>query len=292
MKKPLIFLALTASALAQSSADYALTTTVFDSTGGAQGSADYAQQTTLGGILGTSADATPSIARAGFSGQLYEPLELQVLPVIALMAEGGERQFGATLLCDDSTTFTPPATDVAWSTPSSSVASVSSSGLVTAAYVYQDSTARLGASYGGIASLLDITIQNTGDDNFRPYHGDGLSDVWQVGWFGENNLAGRADMDPDGDGQDNAFEFLSGYSPLDGTALFKTRALSWDGAVFQMEISRLRPGITYEIQSSPDLIAWTLRDKITTEEVVEPFVTSIEFADPAGFFRVHLLKSP
>ncbi len=290
--KAILFLAFAASALAQSSADYALVTAVFDEGGGEQTSADYAQRSSLVGTHGIASDATPSVARAGFIAQLYEAASLQLLPVNTVINEGGARQFGAVVTFDDATTLLPATTDVAWSVLSGPIDSVSSSGLVTAGHVYADAIGRIGGSFGGLSQLLTITVRNISDDDFGFYAADGLSDVWQVGWFGESNPAGRADRDADGDGQNNAFEFLSGYSPLDGNAFLKTRVLSWDGSTAQLELSRVQPGTQYEIESSPDLAEWTLRDKVKPEVIEKPFVQALETTDPTTFFRVRLLKLP
>lgn len=292
MKAALAFLSLATAALAQSSADYAMPMTVLDLAGGAQSSADYAQQTSAGGVHGTSSDATPSLVRAGFAGQIADPVMLQILPQNVVMVEGSSRQAAAQFTLDDGTTSNAAPAEITWSILSGPVATLSSTGLVTAAFVYADSSARIGGAWGYFTSDQQLTIRNIGDDDFGFYASDGVSDVWQVGWFGENNLAGRADRDADSDGQNNLFEFLSGYSPLDGTSFLTTRLLSWDGTQAQLELSRVQPGTVYELESSSDLLDWSLRDKITPTILSEPFVTTLEATDPSAFFRVRLVKAP
>lgn len=290
--RALLFLTFAATALAQSSADYRLTTTVLDDTGGVQSSADYAQLTTLGGIHGIVSDATPSVLRSGIAGQLYEGVALQLSPVNAIVNEGTSRQLSATLTLDDATTLTPAPNEITWTITSGPIASITPSGLATAAFVYVADTARISGGYGAFSELLFFNIQNTSDDNFGPYASDGLSDLWQVGWFGDNNDAGRADKDPDGDGQNNTFEFLSGYSPLDASAFLMTRALSWNGTTLQLELSRVQPGTVYDIDASPDLTEWTQVEKVIPTTLAQPFVQPLAAEAPATFFRVRLIQAP
>ena len=287
--KALLFIALATSTLAQSSADYALTTTVLDHAGGAQASADYAQTSSLHVVHGISGDATPSIARAGFAAQLYEAVSLDVTPSNPTVAEASTQQFTATVLLDDDTTLTTGAT---WGISSGPLVAISSTGLLTTGNVYADTTARITASFGALTQLVLLTVRNTGTDDFGIYAGDGLPDLWQVTWFGESNLDGRADKDPDHDGQNNAFEHLSGYSPLDAAEFFRTRLLSWDGAEARLEVSRVVPGTVYDFEISADLASWTQADKHSPVALTEPFVQTLGATAAPTFFRVRLTKAP
>lgn len=287
--KALFFIALATSAFAQSSADYALTTTVLDHAGGAQASADYAQTSSLHVIHGTSGDATPSIARSGFAAQLYDVVSLAVTPATSTVPEASTQQFTATVTLDDSTTLTSAAT---WAINSGPLVSITSTGLLTTGHVYADTTARITATHGELSQLVLLTVRNIGSDDFGLYAGDGVPDLWQVTWFGENNLDGRADKDPDHDGQNNAFEQLSGYSPLDATEMLRTHLLSWDGAEARLEVSRVLPGTVYGFETSTDLAAWTQADKHIPTMLAEPFIQTLPATEPAMFFRVKLSKAP
>ena len=70
---------------------------------------------------------------------------------------------------------------------------------------------------------VTITVLDWQGDSFGSYAEDGLSDAWQVNYFGINSSAAVAAADPDQDGQDNAFEYLSGADrdrcefPVSGT---------------------------------------------------------------------------
>lgn len=284
----ILFNVVVASASAQSSADYRLTTTVLDHAGGTQASADYAQTSTLNVVQGISSDATPSVHRTGYAGQLYEVQSLQLGPAGASMVEHSTLQLTADAMLDDGTTLNLTAPDIAWTISSGPLTSVTPSGLASSPNVYADGTARVLGTFGSFSELLFINVRNIGNDDFGLYAADGILDTWQVTWFGENNANGIATADPDHDGQDNAFESLSGYSPLDAAEFLRTQLLSWDGAEARLQLSRVVPGTVYDFEISTDLTTWTQADKHIATAQTEPFVQTLPATDATLFFRVQL----
>ena len=88
----------------------------------------------------------------------------------------------------------------------------------------------------GLSSQFVLSILNTGDDDFGSYASDGLNDAWQVGHFGlDNPMAGPA-KDPDGDEQDNQFEFLAKLDPKNPDSFFNVYLQSVLNQPNQMEI--------------------------------------------------------
>jgi hypothetical protein len=110
--------------------------------------------------------------------------------------------------------------DVFWRAASGPVASISADGQLTAVNVYQRSSARIEGRYPGKSSFIDIDILNVGDDDFGLYAKDNIPDLWQVRNFGENNPQGVATADPDGDGQNNLFEYFAGLAPTNASSRF------------------------------------------------------------------------
>ena len=98
--------------------------------------------------------------------------------------------------------------------------SISSSGLATAGAVFQNTAAIVQGISNGFTGSLSLTVLNTTPDNFGSYAGDGLGDDWQVQFFGLNNPNAAPLLDPDGDGQTNAFEFTAGLVPTDPASRF------------------------------------------------------------------------
>lgn len=290
--KFLLLLALAISARAQTSPNYALTSTAFGEAGGPQTSDSYRQDTMLGGTPGMGQAPGSQINRSGLIAQYYNPATLTLAPSPADVAEGASLQLAATVGLDDDTTLALAPGEVVWQIAGNLPAVISAAGMVTAGYVYMDTVVRVDATYGSLAYPLTINIHNRGDDDFGIYGNDGISDIWQVGYFGVDNPLGRAWADPDGDGQSNAFEFLSGYSPIDGNARLTLRVISWDGQFCKLELSRVQTGTVYDIEISLDLVSWSKRVQITPTSTVAPFGFEVESPSPIAFFRVGLRKAP
>jgi hypothetical protein len=66
-------------------------------------------------------------------------------------------------------------------------------------------------------------VSDTLPDKFGSYAGDGLADAWQVLHFGFDNALAGPSADPDGDGQDNLFEYLATSLPNNPASRFQLR---------------------------------------------------------------------
>jgi hypothetical protein len=82
---------------------------------------------------------------------------------------------------------------------------------------------------------------------------------WQVSWFGSTNATtALAKADPDGDGQSNGDEFLSGTNPLSAESVMRLNVTVRQGVVnlsFNLPADR-----SAQIDTSTDLINWSLWD--------------------------------
>lgn len=268
-------LSLTLPAVAGSSADYQLAPFSADGGGLAAGSGDYqVNSTTASGQAGSSPDYG---LRTGFSGQLLDAVELLLDDAGSgiILDERAGRQLGAGLRYDDGTSAPLAAEALAWSVQGGPLAGISSGGLVTAGSVYQDSSALVGAVYQAFAGSLAIQVVNTGNDDFGGYAGDGLSDLWQVGYFGEANQSAGPAGDADSDGLNNLQEYAFGMNPAQSYG----GMLRWSGAnllergvpmpyasgvagsfsfraVFARRKDYLAAGLSYTVEFSGDLASW------------------------------------
>lgn len=95
-------------------------------------------------------------------------------------------------------------------------------------------------------ATVSIAIQADND-------GDELPDSWEMANFG--NLNSSSSDDPDLDGQNNAFELLSGNSPADGGESLTVELASAAGQG-TLRLNRVRPGVVYVLESSHDLTTW------------------------------------
>lgn len=218
------------------------------STGGA-----ITNDAALGGIGGVHDDAPGTISRPGFAGQLYDAVRLTVQPSPAEVAENSTRSFTAVAVCEDATTV--PITSVLWDHGGSPFFTVSPAGVVTASAVPADMSETLGLRSGEIGGTVPLTIYDSDLDNYGPFAGDGLSDAWQWAYFANNPASGAPGSDPDGDGQDNAFEFLAGTTPLDGSSFLRLRieAVPGNPNSRRLFFGPWRPDRSYQWQFSLDL---------------------------------------
>jgi hypothetical protein len=228
-----------ARAATRSSLSYAITTESLDAGGTRLSSAAYAVNAGTGAVGALSSVASPAITdKGGYIGQLYEVQGFMISASPASVNEGATRQLNPSNVLDDTSLLAVDPTTVAWSVDSGPLASVSSSGLATAAIVYQDTGAVARGIFGAFNGTVNLLVVNTNKDNFGAYAGDGIDDAWQVQYFGQppNALAGP-NADPDGDGRTNLQEFVEGTVPTDPASRFQLRIAPVAGQSGQKALS-------------------------------------------------------
>ena len=97
-------------------------------------------------------------------------------------------------------------------------------------------------------------------------------------------------FDPDGDGQNNLFEFRTGYVPTDASSRFVTRGLGVSGGNFQLELSRVQPGTRYLFQRTTDFVTWTDILTLNPATVSAPFTQPLPTVGTKSFYRVDIKK--
>jgi hypothetical protein len=237
-------------------APYRATALGLNAGGGRTSSPKYSAQSSLGEIGQTAAAPSPLvIALSGRVGQLFEATSLSVAAQPGVLAEGSQSWLSGTALLDDGTRSYLGGCDIVWRVVSGPVASIGAPGLLTAARVYQDAPARIEGRYPDILASIELKVINTGDDDFGLYAYDGILDPWQVQYFGANNAAGRADADPDGDGQNNLSEFMAGVSPTNAASRFVLEIAPLPGEPDQklLFFSPRWADRSYLVESSADL---------------------------------------
>ena len=217
-------------------------------------------------------------ARGGFAGQLSEVLGLTLTAApSAPLLERGTSQLGAFLTLDDDSRLVPGLSSLVWMVTSGPLVSISAGGLVSAGSVYQNTPGTVEGTYLGFSDGLEITVVNTGLDDFGGYAEDGLPDAWQVGYFGESGLPALANLSGDGDGDSltNLQEFAFGTSPL----VNSSAAVDWLGssllargtprvftstapgsftfrAVFSRRLGYVAARLKYTVEFSANLSTW------------------------------------
>lgn len=279
------------------SATYTITTDSSDAGGSRASSVAYSHDGSAGGIGGISTAAAPvQTAKNGYIGQLYEVTAVQISATPTTVPEGGTRQLSATATLDDGSTLASLASSVSWSVVSGPIASIASSGLATAANVYQDTAATVQGSFFGASGTQGLTVLNTGSDDLGLYAGDGIDDPWQVQYFGQNNPQGAASFISDGSGLTNLFKFTAGLVPNDSTSRFVMNSSSVPNQSGQMSIviSPCLPDRIYTVKASPTLgsgAVWSdLTSFSTSDNGAERTITDLDATGARKFYRVEITK--
>ena len=280
----------------RNSANYSIIAETIDGGGTRVQSATYRIDASVGAVGGISS-APADTVKHGYAGQLYNLVALSVTgPSSDNLNENASRQLQAVPVADDLTTLAPlDRSSVAWSIVSGPIASVSSSGLATAGSVFQDAAGAISGTAQGLTGQWNLTVLNVTFDDYKSYAADGIDDAWQVGHFGEENPEAGPQVDPDGDGQNNLFEYTAGLVPTEVTSVFRLRIENVPGQPNQRQLvfnprfedrtytPQFRTGLT--TGDWDPLTGTTQSDNGSERTVTDPNAT-----DPARFYRIEITK--
>jgi len=280
----------------RSSASYAVPADTVDAGGSRAASAHYTHEGSLGGIAGLSTVAAPAEAvKAGYIGQLYDIAGLLLTASPTNVNEGATLQLGAAQLLDDSSTLVVPANAVAWSVLNGPLSGIDASGEGTADIVYQNTAATARGSYAGNTNQIGLLVLNVNHDDYGMYAADGLDDGWQNQYFGLENPDAAPLLDPDGDQQNNLFEFIAGLVPTNYVSRFLLDNAAIPGQPDQQNIifSPRFTDRTYAVLSKSNLLAaaWVpLASSTTSDDFDERTVTDLDAAGATKFYHVEVTK--
>jgi len=274
-------------------ATYSQQAITVDAGGAHAASASYSEQSSIGGISGiTAVAAEGALAKAGYLGQIYDVSGIALTSTPASLAESSSAQLGALEALDDGTYLALPADSITWGVDSGPLTGVSPSGIATADVVAADSLAVVSGSYSNFNTTLDLTILDTVPDNFGTYAGDGLGDDWQMQYFGEDNPLAAGTLDPDGDGQNNHFEFVAGLDPTDPSSLFTVQIAGDSEGSPQVIFDPVVAGRTYTVKYKDTLDASTwdtlLNTAISSSGPERTITDTSESSTPARFYIVEI----
>lgn len=300
MKAPLTSLLILAAlclplhATSRTSANFSIAAETSDSGGRRATSANYTNDGSAGLVAGVST-TTNGTAKAGYIGQLFDVTGLVIGAASSDVNETGTLQLSARQLLDDASFLALDAGAVAWSLVSGPITSVSSSGLVTADVVYQNSPASVQGLFTGFTGSISLNVLDTIPDNFGTYAADGLPDNWQVQYFDINNPKAGPNVDANGTGQTNLFKYVAGLDPNDPTSRFVVNIQGVQGQPGQMQIvfSPVVSGSTYTVVSKSNLSdpTWTGLSSLTqSDSGQQRTVTDLGFSGTKKFYRVSVSK--
>ena len=151
-------------------------------------------------------------------------------------------------------------------------------------------TFKVSDNYGGQSPTRTLTI--TVVTNPADADNDGIADSYEQSAFGSTGADALGDAD--GDGQNNYFEYLAGTNPVNATQTLSTApsiatGASANGGSFKLNLSHVRPGVNYHLETSSDLDVW---NRIGTFTFSVSGSATIEDPDaPTGqpnFYRISL----
>ena len=277
----------------RSSANYSVAADTVDSGGKKSSSVNYSNDGSLGGVGGISTAPGPETVKHSYIGQLYDMTGINLNATPTTVNEGSTRQLSASALVDDGTTFALAGPSVAWIIVSGPIFSINASGLATAGTVYENTPATVRGDYSGMSGTLGLTVVNVGNDDFGIYAGDGVDDLWQVQNFGLNNPSGLGNADPDGDRQNNSFEYVAGTNPSDANSKFNLSIANVPGQptrkalTFSPRFATRTYTVQYKLTLGPPGFA-SLPGSSTSDAGPVRTVTDLNATDPTRFYRVQI----
>lgn len=228
----------------------------------------------------------------GRLGQIFEISEASL--AVTSVPEQSQTAVMPSFNMTDGTTVADPDAVIEWNPPTGP-ANMLEDGTVKADAVYQDTPVTLEGQLSGIGFTLGLLVQETIGDNFGIYRHDGIDDAWQVQYFGIDNPEGRGDEDPDGDGQDNFYEFIAGLIPTDPHSRFRLSVAPVPGQPGQKNVifEPIVAGRSYVVKTNLDLspASWTtLVGGSVSDESSQRTVTDTAASEPRKFYKVEIVK--
>lgn len=96
--------------------------------------------------------------------------------------------------------------------------------------------------FGILQAVATVWIENTGNDDYGSYAGDGIGDQWQLDYYGENNPDAGPEERPDPDSsRDNFSSYAANLAPSDSQPAFW---IEMDGGVARFFYRRLNGDVT------------------------------------------------
>ncbi len=233
-------------------ASSSLTTSTVDPGGGRA----QAGVITMDGGFGPWVDVSESgglIVRAGHAGQLYDVVGADVSAHAPSVGEEETVEFDVVGRCDDGTHLAPDTEN--WAMVSGPIATLDGTGHAQAGVVYRSETGTVQATAFGFTAQGRVIVFDTDPDNFGLYAHDDIQDLWQVGYFGSSSTNGVASADPDGDLDDNYFEFTAGTDPLVPQSAFRV-SLARSGTL-RVSGSPASSNRTYRLERTANLRSGT-----------------------------------
>jgi hypothetical protein len=148
-------------------------------------------------------------------------------------------------------------------------------------------------TFTNVNGFVQVTFNHTGGAaqiRFGPdSDADGIPDSWAQTWFGTSNVC--AACDPDGDGLNNAQEYLAGTDPNNSGNFLRVATVQPSGADLVIGFPSVS-GMKYRVERADDLV---LQNWTTLADNIPGTGGTLQITDPGAaaaakrFYRVRLL---
>ena len=258
-------------------------------------SASYTMDGSVGGIGGLSSGGSVTNSGGGSSTQPAAAKSLTVNATPSSIDEGSTSQLGGSAVMDDDSITTLSGSDIAWGASAYPIAFITSDGLLSASAVYTNTQGTFSGRYLDAVGGGSLLVLDSDPDNYGSYAGDGLPDWWQVQYFGVNNPDAAPGSDPDGDKQNNLFEYMAGTDPTNAVSRFNLNiALEPDQPTrMNVTFNPRHADRTYAVQYAVALDGGSfsnLTETATSDNGLERTVTDLDATNAAKFYRVQIAK--
>lgn len=219
-------------------------------------STDYSAEISFAMEGGLQSTSTPVVTQlgSGYPAQFTDVASLDV-QIASTVNETASTPASAQLVNTDASRTDVLASAVNWQV-SSGPGSINAGGLYTASTVYQNNPAQITGTLGPLNDSAAFTILDVMPDNFGTYANDNLPDNWQVTHFGINSPSAAPTADPDKDGQDNAFEFMTGVDPTLSSSTFRVVIEPSGSGNFNVRFQPRLGTRQYALLTSSNLAEW------------------------------------
>lgn len=218
-------------------------------------STDYSAEISFAMEGGLQSTSTPVVTQlgSGYPAQFVDVASLDV-QIASTVNETASTAATAQIVNTDASRSDVLSSSVNWQV-STGPGSINAGGLYTASAVYQNNPAQITGTIGSLSDSAAFTILDVLPDNFGTYANDNLPDNWQVTHFGINSPSALPTADPDKDGQDNAFEFMTGVDPTLSNSRFTVSIQDVGGTINVRFTPRLNDRV-YGLSFSNTLVNW------------------------------------
>lgn len=132
------------------------------------------------------------------------------------------------------------------------------------------------------------TVTFEGNYTFADSNSNGMSDAWEMQFFGVVSPYRTAATDTDGDGMTDLAEFLAGTDPNDGPRKYSLIAQQLSPTVLRLEWQSV-PGQQYQIWSSSNWLSWQgVSGWLAATSTVTRIDVTLSPTGPPAYFRLQV----